>query len=85
MASRDRHITQERPPFTLSLLAQGGEFAFSRPSPAPSFGAIAPDHASLIGAVALSMLMGLLLPGGLDRVLLQRHATLQSAPQAQEI
>jgi glutathione-regulated potassium-efflux system ancillary protein KefC len=76
---------QERPLFTL-LLAQGGEFAFVVFQSGATFGAIAPDHASLlIGAVALSMLMGPLLLVWLDRVLLQRHATLQSAPQAQEI
>ena len=76
---------QERPVFTL-LLAQGGEFAFVVFQSGATFGAIAPDHASLlIGAVALSMLMGPLLLVWLDRVLLQRHATLQSTPQAQEI
>ena len=49
---------QERPLFTL-LLAQGGEFAFVVFQSGATFGAIAPDHASLlIGAVALSMLMG---------------------------
>ena len=76
---------QERPVFTL-LLAQGGEFAFVVFQSGATFGAIAPENASLlIGAVALSMLMSPLLLVWLDRALLGRHATLKGAPQAAEI
>ena len=69
---------QERPVFTL-LLAQGGEFAFVVFQSGATFGAIAPENASLlIGAVALSMLISPLLLVWLDRALLGRHATLKS-------
>ncbi|MBS0507992.1 MAG: glutathione-regulated potassium-efflux system protein KefC [Proteobacteria bacterium] len=76
---------QERPVFTL-LLAQGGEFAFVVFQSGATFGAIAPENASLlIGAVALSMLLSPLLLVWLDRVLLQRHARLKTEAPAQEL
>ncbi|GAB2738128.1 glutathione-regulated potassium-efflux system protein KefC [Melaminivora jejuensis] len=71
---------RERPVFTL-LLAQGGEFAFVVFQTGASFGAIQAEAASLlIGAVALSMLLGPLVLVLLDRWLLPRHARLAQEP-----
>jgi len=65
---------QERPLFTL-LLAQGGEFAFVVFQAAAGARVFPPETASLlIGAVALSMLLGPLLLAAADRWLLPRHA-----------
>ena len=63
---------QERPVFTL-LLAQGGEFAFVVFQAAAGAKVFSAETASLlIGAVALSMLLGPLLLVGLDRYVLPR-------------
>ena len=65
---------QERPVFTL-LLAQGGEFAFVVFQAAAGTRVFSAETASLlIGAVALSMLLGPLLLVGLDRHVLPRFA-----------
>jgi len=65
---------QERPVFTL-LLAQGGEFAFVVFQAAAGAKVFSAETASLlIGAVALSMLLGPLLLVGLDRYVLPRFA-----------
>ena len=65
---------QDRPVFTL-LLAQGGEFAFVVFQAAAGARVFAPETASLlIGAVALSMLLGPLLLLAVDRLLLPRFA-----------
>lgn len=65
---------QERPLFTL-LLAQGGEFAFVVFQAAAGARVFPPETASLlIGAVALSMLLGPLLLAAADRWLQPRHA-----------
>ena len=65
---------QERPVFTL-LLAQGGEFAFVVFQAAAGAKVFSAETASLlIGAVALSMLLGPLLLVVLDRYVLPRFA-----------
>lgn len=77
---------QERPVFTL-LLAQGGEFAFVVFQAAAGAQVFSAETASLlIGAVALSMLISLLLLVLVDRALLRRYAQLKpAAPPEQEI
>jgi len=65
---------QDRPVFTL-LLAQGGEFAFVVFQAAAGAKVFSTETASLlIGAVALSMLLGPLLLLAVDRLLLPRFA-----------
>jgi len=65
----------ERPVFVL-LLAQGGEFAFVVFQAAAGSRVFAPQTASLlIGAVAVSMLLGPLLLVALDRFVLPRFAS----------
>jgi glutathione-regulated potassium-efflux system ancillary protein KefC len=66
---------QERPVFTV-LLAQGGEFAFVVFQAAAGAKVFSPETASLlIGAVALSMLLGPLLLLAVDKLLLPRFAS----------
>lgn len=68
---------RERPVFAL-LLAQGGEFAFVVFQSAAHFELFSPRQASLlVGAVALSMLLGPLLLVALDKLLLRRHAEVE--------
>ena len=75
---------QERPVFTL-LLAQGGEFAFVVFQAATGAKVIAPEMSSLlIGAVAVSMLLGPLLLVAVDRLLLPRYANCNT-PQLEEL
>ncbi|MDP3761557.1 MAG: glutathione-regulated potassium-efflux system protein KefC [Ramlibacter sp.] len=75
---------QERPVFTL-LLAQGGEFAFAVFQAATGAKVIAPEMSSLlIGAVAVSMLLGPLLLVAVDKLLLPRYANCNT-PQLAEI
>jgi len=75
---------QERPVFTL-LLAQGGEFAFVVFQAATGARVIAPDMSSLlIGAVAVSMLLGPLLLVAVDKLLLPRYAN-RGTPRLEEI
>jgi glutathione-regulated potassium-efflux system ancillary protein KefC len=65
---------QERPVFTV-LLAQGGEFAFVVFQAAAGAQVFSPQTASLlIGAVALSMLLGPLLLLAIDKLVLPRYA-----------
>ncbi len=65
---------QERPVFTL-LLAQGGEFAFVVFQAAVGARVLPPEISSLlIGAVAVSMLLGPLLLVAVDKLLLPRYA-----------
>lgn len=71
---------QERPVFAV-LLAQGGEFAFVVFQAAAGARVFSPETASLlIGAVALSMLLGPLLLLATDKLLLPRYATRQGPP-----
>ena len=75
---------QERPVFTL-LLAQGGEFAFVVFQAATGAKVIAPEMSSLlIGAVAVSMLLGPLLLVAVDKLLLPRYANCNT-PQLEEL
>jgi glutathione-regulated potassium-efflux system ancillary protein KefC len=75
---------QERPVFTL-LLAQGGEFAFVVFQAAAGAKVFPAETASLlIGAVAVSMLLGPLVLVAIDRFLLPRWANC-NAPRLQEI
>ena len=75
---------QDRPVFTL-LLAQGGEFAFVVFQAAAGAKVFSPETASLlIGAVALSMLLGPLLLLAVDRLLLPRYANC-NVPVLEEI
>ncbi len=82
-----RHLQvpiQERPVLTL-LLAQGGEFAFVVFQAAVGARVFAPQTASLlIGAVALSMLLGPLLLVLVDKLLLPRYAS-RGVPALEEI
>jgi glutathione-regulated potassium-efflux system ancillary protein KefC len=65
---------QERPVFIL-LLAQGGEFAFVVFQAAAGARVLSPETSSLlVGAVALSMLLGPLLLVAIDKLLLPRYA-----------
>ena len=65
---------QERPVFVL-LLAQGGEFAFVVFQAAVGARVLSPETSSLlVGAVALSMLLGPLLLVAIDKLLLPRYA-----------
>ena len=75
---------QERPVFVL-LLAQGGEFAFVVFQAAVGARVLSPETSSLlIGAVALSMLLGPLLLVAIDKLLLPRYANCNT-PQLDEI
>ncbi len=75
---------QERPVFVL-LLAQGGEFAFVVFQAAVGARVLPPETSSLlIGAVALSMLLGPLLLVAIDKLLLPRYANCNT-PQLDEI
>jgi glutathione-regulated potassium-efflux system ancillary protein KefC len=74
---------QERPVLAL-LLAQGGEFAFVVFQAAAGAQVLAPQTASLlIGAVALSMLLGPLLLVLIDRLLLPRFAHCETPTMAE--
>ncbi|MBL0420552.1 glutathione-regulated potassium-efflux system protein KefC [Ramlibacter sp. AW1] len=71
----------ERPVFTL-LLAQGGEFAFVVFQAAAGARVLAPATASLlVGAVAISMLLGPLLLAAVDRWLLPRWQVPRRLPE----
>ena len=75
---------QERPVFVL-LLAQGGEFAFVVFQAAVGARVLPPETSSLlIGAVALSMLLGPLVLVAIDKLLLPRYAN-SNTPQLDEI
>jgi glutathione-regulated potassium-efflux system ancillary protein KefC len=75
---------QERPVFVL-LLAQGGEFAFVVFQGAVGARVLSPETSSLlVGAVALSMLLGPLLLVAIDKLLLPRYAN-SNTPQLDEI
>ena len=74
---------QERAVFTV-LLAQGGEFAFVVFQAASGANVFSAETASLlIGAVALSMLLGPLLLILVDKVLLPRYANCNATPMAE--
>jgi len=78
---------QERPVFTL-LLAQGGEFAFVVFQAAASVDVLKPETASLlIGAVAVSMLLGPLLLVAVDRWVMPRldRAGRKTLPEISEL
>jgi glutathione-regulated potassium-efflux system ancillary protein KefC len=75
---------QERPVFIL-LLAQGGEFAFVVFQAAAGARVISLETSSLlVGAVAVSMLLGPLLLVAVDKLLLPRYANCNT-PQLDEI